>query len=560
MRLVWCLLLRAVAAAADGDGGHLRRDARSPRPSMQELVPVQLDAEQQLTGKEVAAQRQWANHTMQLQPPAANTLSRSVSVVFNCADPQTELSVPGCVVLLVLLTVVFKAAATSGGGGCPEKHMHVLDNARLFSMFLVVFGHWHLPKRLAIAWVDQGVHLHWAGSWVWISWRQLHSILAMASSAMISGMVSQSPATRKRLRSVFVQILLPAILFSALLRPLEQAVPRLVLRLRGGRAHPPWDGNLAALWLWWWPTFWGAGIAWFLWCLVAWRLAGFVLLELNARLQLPQWAALGFAVPLLVAAPFITPPWASVNYEELLSCGLAMWPIFLAGWLTPIGALLRIVPPSWPLRLVGAVGLVLWIAAPRGPPPVRRGLQTWQWLPFEEQPDVGPILESGCFWDIAFVWTRGLFKCLTLVVVLLVFFLTLCPREEHWFTPYGRHTMYIYLLQIPAIVVLDEVAKLLPQPTPMRGHPVLLMALVALVSIAASAALTIFLASKPVRWATAFIIQPEWLGNLLLGKELQEGREREALPKEPPRPADGACCATELQPLAAPEARWAAPL
>jgi ABC-type Co2+ transport system permease subunit len=95
----------------------------------------------------------------------------------------------------------------------------------------------------------------------------------------------------------------------------------------------------------------------------------------------------------------------------------------------------------------------------------------------------------------------------------LALFVLVIPREEGWYTAVGRHTIYPYLLQYFVIQIIVKLVASIHEYWP--DVLILFLAVSAVVIV-------IVLASTPVRWILSPLIQPEWLGDLLLGADKKQ--------------------------------------
>jgi fucose 4-O-acetylase-like acetyltransferase len=178
-----------------------------------------------------------------------------------------------------------KPAAGSPRGAWQPERYPVLDHARFVLITLVVVG--HLLEQL----VDSGPFAAALYRWIYL--------FHMPAFVLVSGALSKSNLTRRRVLALVTGLLLPYVVFQTL--------------------YPAWDAWLFRTGDWsqgYLTPYW---LLWYLPSLACWRLL------------LPLFARLKFALPLAVAIALAAglAPW--IGYPLSLSRTLVFFPLFLLG-------------------------------------------------------------------------------------------------------------------------------------------------------------------------------------------------------------------------------------
>jgi len=333
------------------------------------------------------------------------------------------------------------------------RRVPIWDNARAACILLVVLG--HAIQRLTYD-SDIAQSLYY-----------LIYAFHMPAFALISGYFSRSdPPSRRRMVRILTDIVLPYVVFDGL-----WTLTKLLVE---GRTNP----NLTQ------PS-------WTLWFLLA--LAIF-------RLVLPYLALLRMPLLWTLIASISVGYLPNVDSTLSLSRTLGLLPFFTLGWwlhqhrfLERHGILER---RRTSLRIAAGIALIAagvcaWLFVDE-----LKAMHLGRWLFYEDDyADLG-----GTQW-----WAGGIrLLLLAVALVLSVAFFLLVPRREYRWTAIGRYTMYVYLLHSFALYPFRESGIL-------RGlDPTWLwLPLVAVLS----AAITVLLASRPIRRVFRPLIEPRprWL-------------------------------------------------
>ncbi|MBO0979558.1 acyltransferase family protein [Microbacterium sp. SD291] len=335
----------------------------------------------------------------------------------------------------------------------PRRRVPFWDNARYACIVLVVLG--HAIQRLIY---DSDVAL--------ASYLALYAF-HMPAFAIISGYFSKSGSpTKVQMARVITDILLPYFIF--------EFVWTLTKWLVEGQADP----NITK------PS-------WTLWFLLALGIF---------RLVLPYLALLRWPLLWTVAISIGVGYLPNVDSTFSLSRTLGLLPFFTLGWWLrehDIIDRLRLleVRPWWTRVIAVAVlGATAFAAL--------HWIEVWEridlrhWLFYEDSyADLG-----GEQW-----WAGGVRIALMLLAVLLsAAFFTLIPRGTHWWTPFGRYTMYVFLLHSFVLYPFRESGVLRDLDPTWIWLP-----LVTLLSVL----LALALATRPVRRLFRPLVEPRpgWL-------------------------------------------------
>lgn len=334
----------------------------------------------------------------------------------------------------------------------PRRREPFWDNARFACIVLVVLG--HAIQRLT---ADSDVSLS-----VYLVVYAFH----MPAFAIISGYFSHSgPPSRRQMARVVTDILAPYLIFEGLWTLTKWLVE--------GRANPN-------------PT----QPSWTLWFLLALGIFRLVL----PYLALIRWPLL-WAVALSLGAGYLP----NLDSTFSLARTLGLLPFFTLGWwlrdrqiVERFGMLRR---PWW---LVAASILTFALAAGSAwfGVDLWRGMDLRTWLFYDDS----YVALGGTQW-----WAAGVRLTLLLVAIVLSgAFFVLLPRTQHWWTRFGRYTMYVYLLHSFVLYPFRESGVLSNLEPTWIWLPA---AIVAAILIAFG------LASSPVRWLFRPLVEPRprWL-------------------------------------------------
>ncbi len=337
--------------------------------------------------------------------------------------------------------------------GRRARRIPLWDNARFLAVTLVVVGHG--IQRLT---ADSNNALT-----VYLFIYAFH----MPAFAIISGYFSSAePLTRRGMKKVLTHLVIPYLVMEAI----WSLVQFLVEGSGGFNPSKP---------------------SWTLWFLLALAIFRLVL----PYLALVRWPLL-LSVLLSVGVGYLD----NVGSTFALSRAIGIMPFFILGWKARrwhvVARWQSLGAAAWWVRL-GALAVFsgwLWV--------VGTFIQTWRdidlryWF-FYDDSYSGLGLES---W-----WAGAIRFGLILVAVLLcAAFLSLVPRRAGWMTELGQATMYVYLLHSFVLYPLRESGLL-------RGEHASASWLVLM--IVASAAVSIVLASRPVRRVFRPLVEPraDWL-------------------------------------------------
>jgi fucose 4-O-acetylase-like acetyltransferase len=326
------------------------------------------------------------------------------------------------------------------------------DNARFFSILLVVMGH-SLQKLSGDSDPAKVVYL---------------AIYAfhMPAFAIISGYFSRSDApTRERMRRLLTDIVIPYVIFETL------------WSIYTSIQHGKVSINLSTG-------------SWTLWFLLALGLF---------RLILPYLALLRFPLAWAVAIALITGYYGNIDNTFALDRGLVILPFFVLGWqLNQWGTMERVLALGRAIWAVRAVSLALFcalFAVIIAFLPFWREIKVQHWMFYDRG-------YSDLDFNNGFAWAVRL-GFMVLSATLTLAFLTLMPRGTTWVTPFGQATMYVYLLHTFVLYPVRDSGVL-------EGHGGLdyFFAM-----IFAAVAITVFLAAPFWRTLLHTIVEPraQWL-------------------------------------------------
>lgn len=344
----------------------------------------------------------------------------------------------------------------------PKRRTPYWDNARFACIVLVVLG--HAVQRLTY---DSDIAL---GLYLLIY------AFHMPAFAIISGYFSKSDSPSKRqMARVITDIVVPYVIFEGLWVLTKWLVE--------GRADP----NLTTP-------------AWTLWFLLALAIFRLVL----PYLALLRWPLL-WTVVVSVSAGYLP----NLGSTFSLARTLGLLPFFTLGWWLAQHGIVDRFDLLRTRRWATGAALAVFVGA---------GWAAWffvaewqrmnlrEWLFYDDNyADIG-----GTAW-----WAGGVRLALMVVaLVLCAAFLALVPRGGHWWTHFGRYTMYVYLLHSFVLYPFRESGVLRGLDPTWLWLPIV---------VVASVLIALGLASKPVRWAFRPLIEPRpsWLfaDRTLAGKE-----------------------------------------
>ncbi|WP_298038159.1 acyltransferase family protein [uncultured Microbacterium sp.] len=335
----------------------------------------------------------------------------------------------------------------------PRRRVPFWDNARYACIVLVVLG--HAIQRLTY---DSDIAMA-----LYLSFYAFH----MPAFAIIAGHFSKSaPPTKKQMARVITDILLPYVIFEMLWTLTKWAVE--------GQANP----NLTQ------PS-------WTLWFLLALGIFRLVL----PYLALLRWP-LAWALLISLAVGYLP----NVDSTFSLSRTLGFLPFFVLGWwlrehdIVARFGLIDFRP--WWLRTVAVAILAV------------DAFVAWNWVGLWDSVDLSRwFFYVDTYADLgAEEWWAGGIRLLLIMIGLLLSacFFALIPRGTHGWTRFGQYTMYVYLLHSFVLYPFRESGILRNAEPTWLWLPMV---------IVLSVALSVLLATSPVRWLFRPLIEPraKWL-------------------------------------------------
>jgi len=241
---------------------------------------------------------------------------------------------------------------------------------------------------------------------------------------------------------------------------------------------------------------------WYLFALIQWRF----------------WAALLGRIGLVTRLVFSLVLAAIGGYSGvtalMFSRAIVAFPMFIVGQIFPLHAALSRLPQT---RISIALGVILL-----GSLCAVQTCEASRWLmdgiPVHDWAADAPIETVDGVKLVAWrvYWFRGLFRNMLELVKCLVFLLLCCPRSPGFTADFGKHTLYPCLLHFSIVLSCrhwwDGAAEV--RSLPMVG-------LIWISVFAWSLALTVVLASWPVRYAFGIFYEPRWVESFYLNSKLK---------------------------------------
>lgn len=387
-----------------------------------------------------------------------------------------------------------KAVQSAPASG-DQNRLYVLDNAKFFMIWIVIFIHIGQPRS------------------------QFQSSLVLFLNpfctrifCFLSGLVAREMPTSQTFKKVFFRQVMPLVFFCAFLKPLQVYSQGYFFYglVPTGHFYKPMvydsifptyvkpDGKIKL------------SHEWFLFTLIAWQLSRFVLAPFS-----PAWR-LTIAVAVAAVGGYIT----YTNFA--LNLALVMLPCFVAGQLFPLTRVLSMVRWSQNTVALGftLLGLILvvqysshghqflsqiprygWID------PVSTKYN--HWLPMSHSP-----VDFCSPWEHALFWIRGLFRNILELSKGLIFIILICPRHKGPIADMGCRSLYPYLLQFFLVPHFFRAVRACDQEMIFAGFVVPEVWRIRLGWTAAfvfSLLTNVLLASHPVRAVCRFLLEPTWL-------------------------------------------------
>lgn len=384
-----------------------------------------------------------------------------------------------------------------------------LDNARLLLICLIVSGHIISVPTLHLS--ERNFFLE-----PWIVWS---SLFHMPTFSVISGMCSKSTPTLDRMGRTIILLAVPYFCSKFLWW-------FYTYRVNGPQVAPafnPFD------------TYSCGGVEWYLAVLIQWRLAIILLTPLKPAVLMSLSFVLG------LGAGFWVPNVTILAQHRALS----FFPFFVAGYLLDSQMIERVLRHSSVIPNIARAFLIMSLTFAWRHPLVTQHfelghlgdfnfdytavrLETGGWM-WQGRQTCG--LEYYLSWAYRAVWYFVSFST-------VFSFLAAVPTQRYWFSNLGSHTMYPYLLH-------PWTSQLIVEPF-FRSHPRLwyyvmvpgfhpggwVWILLGMMSFP----LAFFLSSFPIRWLFGWVLEPNWLANLLFNEKSELITLKVTPPKLPSMP------------------------
>jgi len=350
----------------------------------------------------------------------------------------------------------------SGDGG----RLPILDNAKFIVMLLVILQH------TGVAFIDGDFRTDV------FQFIQLHTRLF----CFLSGVVARRPPNMKSLKALLFSLVVPHIFWVTIVQPLGFALRGDLLR--GATVPDFMYARMTEL-------FTGAGLEWFLFSLIWWRIIGWMLMPLMPA------ARMGVAITLSLIA----------GYPEetiITSIGhhiLAYLPVFVLGQLFPLEEVLGRVR-SGPVAACLGSSLLLGFFLLEGGEAGRPFMAQIPMYDWNSMPSCGAASD-------ALFWVRGSFRTMLEMTKGLIFLIFVCPRGNSFITPYGQTSLYPYLLQ----GLMGQEVQLVQFVLFYFGKPPQLIGLIEV--LANSFFINVVLGTWPCRKVFGILLEPTWLQDLL---------------------------------------------
>lgn len=376
----------------------------------------------------------------------------------------------------------------------------MLDNSKALLIFLVVYGHflYYNYQRESDdwrTWLSGDVEMM---EYLFLIFR----VFPIPMFVFISGVLSQGPVTKQRLRRFLTNLVIPTVVWVLFAKQFVLGL------LTDPRPSVMWQ----ALWaLGHLQRFEVRGYEWFLWALIMWRGSIFVLWA-----HLRPWACFTIALAVSCVA----------GYKDISFANgpVALLPYFVAGYVFPLDSASR-ATESLQRPLQAAVGVVVLFWLFVGQP-----------LVFQEPlPDAygnfscceaGAIFEGIGGADRALYWARKLAKVAVDILILLAIMLFMVPRVKTPFSFVGQYCLYPYLFHGIALLWRDYLVRAFPPPevTSTWGHAAVLLLHVPFVLAVCAG-----FASLPWRCLLSLVFEPVWIAPVL--RPLFQLSKKKPLPK-----------------------------
>jgi len=366
-----------------------------------------------------------------------------------------------------------------------------LDNARLLLICIIVSGHLISVPTLHLA--ESHFYLQ-----PWIVWS---SLFHMPAFSFISGMCSKSQPTLDRMGRTIILLAVPY--FCSKL-----AWWYYMYRTNGWQAVPSFNPL---------DTYSCGGVEWYLAVLVQWRL----IVILFAPLKPAVLMTLAFVLGL--SSGFWVPNVTILAQHRALS----FLPFFVAGYLVDTQMVERLLRYSSLVPNIARVGMLMSLIFAWRHPQITELFELGHLGDYNFDYTAVRVESAGWLWqgrqvcglEYHLSWTHRMIWY-TVSFALVAALLAAVPTQKFWFSNLGSRTMYPYLIH-------PWTSQLVIEPF-FRGHPSLwyyvmvpgfhpggwVWILLGVLSVP----LAFFLSSYPVRFLFGWVIEPNWLANILFTK------------------------------------------
>jgi len=348
--------------------------------------------------------------------------------------------------------------AANGG----KQYLAIFDNAKFVLMMCIILSHYTMLTSTSSVLMD---------NWLWN--------FPLAGFSFVSGALSKGPPNRSKLQSLVMTVLLPFLLYTLVFdasiiqwlkhEPFRTSI--VVQRIKSASPH----------------------VTWYLQSLIVWRLLAWSSHLLASGWGIPIWASFtSISLALFVASSFIT------MHIWSLDNGIAFLPCFAVGFLFPIEELIMLVSMTPQMAVAGCCSIVAWTLGAQYSPIRKRAAK-----------DLHESLlhYNGCV--SALSWCEGMSGVLIYVTVFMILLVVSCPRQEYWFTKYGRDgAMYVFLLHPPALLLLWIAQTKLRGDYPVLSNWKASPTSDSIEAIIVAFTLTVLLSSWPARWLFSPVIEP----------------------------------------------------
>jgi len=426
----------------------------------------------------------------------------------------------GAIAILALMLVPlchYWAAKVDGGSAtctsqpCGEDYVlaekerfHLLDNAKVFLTFLVVYGH--------ILYYAHNGGTADTSTWLSGADQQMQDIFMRVRTfpvpmyCMISGVVAQGPVTLERTRRFVQYLVIPSALWILVVKQFVLGL------LHDPRPQTAWSATMALLHM---EPFEVRGYEWFLIVLILWRASTFLVWS-----HLTPQATLAWS--LLIACV------AGYKSLGIFDAPAALLPFFAIGYALPLKRLCA-VTDAWPsftsvLALL-AVGVWLFKIMPwTFPEPLPDGYGSFSCC------EAGVVFKESSGVDYALYWMRKVARVAMDACLVCIILVLLIPRQQLPLTWVGTYCLYPYLFHGVALEWRERLVTAYPPPvvTSTIGHVIVL-----LLQVPYALLVLLLFASRPWRYLLSWCFQPVWLDCCFKAGASEHLFKSQSMPSEP---------------------------